>query len=245
MPVLLVLGSKPNPALPSPDAYDDLACANASGRSAYQLGLRRSTFTVMSSVLTSGKNASNRLALEALTNLETGTLYYCPRQMYRNAPLKRLLHFREVRACGPRSFEQAIRATGVRFDAFTAKPLAYYIDMIRALCAGDREVDALLSVKHPSTGVVAVALGLAARGYRQVILSGFSFEISHAYAENPLIGTRGVLTSKHSDTDIAVLRRISEQHNSLLTTEAIVAERTGIPLLPTKEAATAPDLRAI
>lgn len=231
MAVLLVLGSKPDPVVPPPGAYADLACANASGRSANRLGLAEPEFTVMSSVLTSGKNDSNRLALETLSGLGTRTLYYCPRQMYRHAPVKRLLKFREVRACGPRPFERDLRATGFRFDAFVAKPLSDYIDLVRTLCDGDAEVEARLAHKHPSTGIVAVVLGLAERGYHRVILSGFSFEISHAYADNPLIASRGSLTSKHADTDVAVLRRISERHGSLLTTEPVVAERAGIPLV--------------
>ncbi len=76
MAVLLVLGSKPDPVMPPPGAYAKLACANASGRSAHGLGLPEPEFTVMSSVLTSGKNDSNRLALEALSGLGTRTLYY-------------------------------------------------------------------------------------------------------------------------------------------------------------------------
>lgn len=233
MAALLVLGSKPEPVLPPPDTFADLACANASGRSAHMQGLRDPLFTVMSSVLTSGKNDSNRLALEALRGLATGMLYYCPRQMYRHAPLKRLLNIREVMACGPRAFETRLRSTGFRFDAFVAKPLTYYIDLVRTLCGGDAEVEARLAHKHPSTGIVAVALGLAERGYSRVILSGFSFEISHAYAENPLIASRNSVASKHTDTDVAVLRTISARHGRLATTEAIVADRTGMPLIET------------
>lgn len=231
MAVLLVLGSKPNPVLPPHDAYAALACANASGRSAHRAGLGEALFTTMSSVLASGKNDSNRLALEALSGLGTRTLYYCPRPMYRHAPFKRLLNVREVRACRPRPFERAMRRAGFRFDTFVARPLAYYLDQVYRLCGGDSEVEARIKDKQPSTGVLAIALGLVEHGYRQVIISGFSFEISHAYAENPLIASRGVLASKHADTDVAVLRRISERRGSLLTTEPVVAERTGIPLI--------------
>lgn len=231
MAVLLVLGSKPDPIVPPRGTYADLACANASGRSAHRLGLPGPAFTVMSSVLTSGKNASNRLALEALAGLSTRTLYYVPRPMYRNAPVKRLLNFREVTACKPRPFERALRATGYRFDAFIVKPLAFYIDLVKTLCGGDAEVEATLAKKHPSTGIVAAVVGLAKCGYSQVILSGFSFEISHAYADNPLIQSRGTLASKHTDSDVAVIRSISARHGCLLTTERVVAERTGVPLI--------------
>jgi hypothetical protein len=71
-------------------------------------------------------------------------------------------------------------------------------------------------------------------GYHKVILSGFSFEITHAYADNPLVRARGSPASKHAETDVAVLERISERHGNLLTTEPVVAERTGIPLILTE-----------
>ena len=79
MATLLILGSKPDPVLPPSDAFDALACANASGRSAARHGLPTPLFTVISAILTSGKQAPNRLALEALAGLHTGTLYFYPR----------------------------------------------------------------------------------------------------------------------------------------------------------------------
>ncbi|MEZ5860807.1 MAG: hypothetical protein R3D28_17830 [Geminicoccaceae bacterium] len=73
MSTLLILGSKPEPALPPPGLIDAVACANASGRSAVQHGLPDPVLTVMSAVLTSGHKAANDLALEALRGLRTGS----------------------------------------------------------------------------------------------------------------------------------------------------------------------------
>lgn len=231
MAVLLVLGSKPNPRLPPEDAYSALACANASGRSARALRLAEPLFTVMSSVLASRKNASNVLALEALAGLSTKTLYYCPRQMYRHNRLKRLLHARELFASSPRPFTRTLRAAGFRFETLVVRPAAGYIRLVETLCGSDPDCARELGLKHPSTGVLAAAIGLAELGFERVILSGFSFEITHAYADNPVIAMRGTALSRHADTDVAVLRRISARTGRLLTTETVVHERAGIPLM--------------
>lgn len=231
MAVLLVLGSKPDPRVPPSHTYSALACANASGRSARALGLGEPVFTVMSSVLGSPKNPSSRSAIQALAGLSTKTLYYCPRQMYRNAPLKRLLNAGEVLACTPRRFTRTLRAAGFRFETVVVRPLKSYIRLVDKLCGSDADVAAELAAKHPSTGVLAAAIGLAEGGFDRVILSGFSFEITHAYADNPMIARRGTATSRHADTDIAVLRKISAQTGRLVTTETMVYERTGIPML--------------
>jgi hypothetical protein len=55
MTTLLILGSKADPALPPRAAWDELACANASGFSAARHGLPTPAYTVMTAVLTSGK----------------------------------------------------------------------------------------------------------------------------------------------------------------------------------------------
>ena len=65
MTTLLILGSKADPALPPRAAYDDLACANASGFSAARHGLPTPAYTVMTAVLTSGK-AEDDHSLQAL-----------------------------------------------------------------------------------------------------------------------------------------------------------------------------------
>src|SRR3954466_728917 len=65
---ILVLGSKPRPALPPPSCYAALACANASGFSALGHGLPEPRLTVVSAVLGSGKD-SDRHSLQAMRGL--------------------------------------------------------------------------------------------------------------------------------------------------------------------------------
>ncbi len=231
MATLLVLGSKPAPLIPPAAAFAAVACANASGFSARRLGLPDPEFTVMSSFLTSGKNESNRLALAALTGLRTNAVYYCPRKLYRNDPLKRLLNAHEVLATGKRAFERRLRRTGYQFSSFVNRPLDHYLGIVRRLCGADEAVMRLLEKKHPSTGVMAAALGFCERGYDSVILSGFSFEITHAYADNPLIRRRGTAVSKHADIDVAVLRCLSRGTGALFTTEPVVHETSELPPL--------------
>jgi hypothetical protein len=151
--------------------------------------------------------------------------------MFRRDPLKRLLHLREALACGPRPFERRIRAAGFHFQTFVVRPLKSYLRMVETLCGGDPGITRELAAKHPSTGIFAAAIGLAEAGFESVILSGFSFEITHAYADNPLIARRGTAMSRHVDTDVAVLRCISARTGKLRTTEPVVHERTGIPLV--------------
>ena len=52
-----------------------------------------------------------------------------------------------------------------------------------------------------------------------------------AYAINPLIAERGSTLSRHADTDISALQAIQRRRNCLFTTEQVVSQRTGIPLL--------------
>jgi hypothetical protein len=88
-----------------------------------------------------------------------------------------------------------------------------------------------MRAKQPSSGMLALALGMAEHAYDRFILSGFSFEITHAYADNPLIAERGSTASQHADTDIALLRHLSKKFGNIYTTEPVVSERTGVPLL--------------
>lgn len=231
MSTLLVLGSKPDPALPSRSEYDDVACANASGRSARRHELPTPTFTVMSSILTSGRQEANTLALEALAGLRTETLYLYPRPPYRGNPLKRAWHDLKFVKTKPFYFRRKLKSLKYEFDDFVAEPLQFYIDCVKALCDYDVDLMDLVKRKLPSTGMVAIALGVGERGYERVIVSGFSFEITHAYAVNPLIDQSGTTGSKHADTDVAFLRYLSDKYRSIYTTEKVVSERCGIPLL--------------
>jgi hypothetical protein len=230
MATLLVLGSKPDPALPPPGDFDALACANASGRSAARHGLPVPIFTVMSAILTSGKQAPNRLALAALAGLRTGTLYFYPRPVRGRNALRRLLeHLRSFRV-KPFYFRRRLRALPYRFERFANPGLAYYQAMLARLCDDDPDLVARMRAKQPSSGMLALALGIAEYGYDRCILCGFSFEITHAYADNPLIAKRGSAISQHADTDIALLRHLSNKLGTIYTTEPVVSERAGVPM---------------
>jgi hypothetical protein len=237
MRTLLILGSKPSPALPPRSSFEALACANASGRSAASLGLPEPVFTVITSVLTSGHKPANELALMALTGLRTGKLYLYPRPTARGFLLKRLV--REIRnfKVRPRYIQRTLRHVGYRFDEFISPPRQFYHDLVLALCGHDPVIRAQIGQKQPSTGMVALALGLADRAFDRVVLSGFSFEITHAYAHNPLIDQLGTTRSKHADTDISILRCLAGRHANLYTSEPAVHERAGVPLLPVTTAA--------
>jgi hypothetical protein len=231
VPTLLVLGSKPDPLIPALDRFDAVACANASGFSAKRLGLPVPMFTVMSSIVTSGKNASNRLAIEALRGLSTGRLYVFPRRPYQRKPWKQLLHPAKMLQTTAPLVRRRLAGVGYGYEEFVTRPVRYYLDTVARLVGNDPAIVRLMADKVPSVGMLAVALGLAEYAFQRIILSGFSFEITHAYARNPLIEERGSTTSRHADTDIAALDEINRRHHCLLTTEPIVHARTGIPLL--------------
>jgi hypothetical protein len=238
---LLLLGSKPDPALPPRSSYDELACANASGRSAARLGLIDPTFTVMTTALTSGHKPANDLALDALRGLRTETLYLYPRPPSHGFLLKQLV--REIRRIKvkPWYFQRRLRRLGYRFDELQTPPRQWYYDLVLGLCDRDPAIAAQIAAKQPSTGMIALAIGLADPRYHSVIMSGFSFEITHAYAHNPLIDRLGTTRSKHADTDVMVLRCLVARHGNIYTTEPVVHERAGVPLLEAGAAADRPD----
>jgi hypothetical protein len=231
MATLLVLGSKPDPALPSADSYDAIACANASGRSAKTHGLRDPTFTVMSTILSSGHKAANVLALQALRGLRTETLYLYPRPPSPGHLLKRMVRAIKRLNVRPRYLERRLRAVGYHFERSIDWPQATYNDLALGLCGHDPEVAALIDRKQPSTGMMALTIGLADERFDRFIMSGFSFEITHAYAHNPLIDETGSTRSKHADTDIAILRCLSRRFGNIFTTETAVHDRAGVPLV--------------
>lgn len=231
MSTLLVLGSKPEPALPPEGSYDALACANASARSATAHGLRDPSFTVMSAILTSGRKAANDLALEALRGLHTGSLYVYPRPRRGRTALGRAWNDLRTYKMRPANIRRRLRSLNYRYDRFVSWPLEDYLNVIEGLCDRDGEVMAAIERKNPSTGLVAIALGLAVERFERIIVAGFSFEISHAYARNPLIDEQRSAVSKHADTDISVLRYLARKYGSIYTTETVVHERSGVPLL--------------
>ena len=230
MTTLLVLGSKPEPALPARSAIDAVACANASGRSAADLGLPPPVLTAMSAVLTSGQ-ASGRHSLRALRGLRTDVLHLLPRHERGGSAAQRLgRRARHVRM-EPFWFRARLRAAGYRWQRFETRPLAAYHELVLSLCGDDPALRAQFARKHPSTGVFAVALGLADGRFERVIVAGMSFELTHAYGDNPEIAARGTAASKHADTDVMVLARLARR-GDLFTTEPVVAARAGVPAWP-------------
>ena len=176
----------------------------------------------MTTVLTSGHKPANDLALEALRGLRTGTLYVYPRPPSHGFVLKRLV--REIRSIKvkPWYFGRRLRRLGYRFAELRSPPRQWYHDLVLRLCDRDPAIADQIAVKQPSTGLIALAIGLADGGYERIIVSGFSFEITHAYAHNPLIDRLGTTRSKHADTDVMVLRGLVARHGRIYTTEPVV-----------------------
>jgi len=230
MTTLLVLGSKPDPALPPRSDVDAVACANASGRSAADLGLPSPVLTAMSAVLTSGQ-PSGRHSLRALRGLRTEVLHMLPRHDRGGSAAKRLWRRARNFRMEPFWFRARLRAGGYRWERFETRPLAAYHELVLSLCGNDPELRAQFARKHPSTGVFAVALALADGRFDRVIVAGMSFELTHAYGDNPEIAARGTTASKHADTDVMVLARLARR-GGLFTTEPIVAARAGVPIWP-------------
>ena len=231
MATLLILGSKPDPALPPRSAYQDLACANASGFSAARHGLPTPAYTVMTAVLTSGK-AEDAHSLRVLAGLATRTLYFLPRPRHQGSLAKRALSHLKQWRLKPLYMRYRLRRLRYRYERFVVRPASYYHDLMRALCAHDPAIAELIRAKQPSTGMFALAIGLAEQAYDRFILSGFDFGLEHAYGENPLIRARGTATSKHAETDVAIIRHLAARHGAIFTTEPTVHERAGVPLLP-------------
>ena len=230
MSTLLVLGSKPEPALPPADSYDAVACANASGYSAVRNDLPEPAITAMSVILTSGIG-SGKQSLQALHGLRTDTLYLVPRF---DKPNKLLGHLKKLPANlrrTPAFFRFRLWLEKYRWNRFVSPDAAFYQEMIGKLCQDDVRIMELVAEKKPSTGVITLLIGMSLGRYDRFIMSGFNFQLTHAYAENPEIRQRGTTISWHTPTDLEVLRRLAEIHGNVFTTEAAVNELAGIPLL--------------
>ncbi|MGD2076322.1 MAG: hypothetical protein PVI91_14160 [Gammaproteobacteria bacterium] len=226
---LLVLGSKPDPALPPRSSFDAVACANASGYSAAAHHLPAPLFTVMSAILPAV--ASGRQSLRVLAGLSTETLYFFPRPAARRNRLKQVASILSLLRMQPFYLRRVLRSVGYRYGRFVARSHDYYDGMIRDLCDHDQAVLRQIQRKQPSTGATALAIGLAEQPFDRYILSGFSFELTHAYADNPEIAQRKSKVSRHAETDIKVMGYLARKFGNVFTTEATVHERAGIPLL--------------
>lgn len=231
MTALLLLGSKPEPLLPPAESWQALACANASGRSARDLALLDPDFTVISAIVTSGRKPANDLAVANLSGLRTDALYYLPRPVAGGTALRRAFFPLKMWRCQPWFFRRRLRAAGYRWERFHNPGYAWYLQELRRLTRNDEAVMAAAARKQPSTGAFALVVALSLGRWERVILSGFSFELTHAYAHNPSIEELGTTASKHGDTDIKVMRSLARATGRVVTTEAAVAESTGIAYL--------------
>ncbi|MGM0562422.1 MAG: hypothetical protein ACQETX_15310 [Pseudomonadota bacterium] len=239
MPNLLVLGSKPEPSLPPRSDIDAVACANASAWSARSGGLPEPRFTVISAVLgagtvrdDSGKRQANRIALETLRGLSSDEVWVLPRPPAEGPLPRRLIRAAKRWRMSAWNLRWALRRAGYDFGRFHAPPYRYYKDLLQRETGGDPDAAAAVAIKQPSTGVFATLLGLADPAWDRVVLAGVSFELTHAYAENPAIAALGTTRSKHAETDITVLSALGRQHpGRLVTSEPLVAECCGLPLV--------------
>ena len=229
MKTLLVLGSKPDPALPPKASYDHLACANGSGFSAAKHGLPEPAYTVMTAMLTAV--ASGAQSLQVIAGLKTDTLYFFPRPGAGNNLAKRLLHHLKTLRMKPFMLKRRLQSLGYSYKRFVNPGHDYYAGLVAGLCDNDAEVMALVKRKQPSTGINTLLIGIDRGEYDRFILAGFSFELTHAYANNPEIRERGTKNSMHANTDIAVIDYLSRKFGNIFTTEPTVHERAGIPLL--------------
>ena len=230
MPTLLVLGSKPDPALPPAGSFDAVACVNASGHSAACHGLPVPVHTAISAVLTSGIE-SGRQSLEALHGLRTGALYRVPQLDKQRKLWKKIKTLPISIKTSPLFFRLRLRQADYHWDTFINRDAAFYLEMISTLCRHDPQIMAMVAEKKPSTGVITLMIGMSLGSYDRFVMSGFNFELTHAYADNPEIRQRGTTLSRHTPTDVQVLRRLVDLHGNIFTTEPAVHEQAGLPLL--------------
>lgn len=231
MATLLVLGSKPQPLLPREGSYDDVACANASGYSAAHHGLPDPVFTVISAILTSGVE-SGRQSLLAMRGLHTKTLYFLPRTSRPNRSWrKRMRDAPTFIRTTSYWLKHSLRKVSYSWDEFVARGFDEYLEPVRPALSKEHGLLQQMASKRPSTGSMTLIIGMSQDRYSRFILSGFNFELTHAYAQNPEIEQRGTSASRHAPTDIQIFRSLAAHYGNIRTTEPAVHEHCGIPLL--------------
>lgn len=217
--------------MPPRETIDAVACANASGYSARMLGLPDPEFTVVTAVLTSGKPADEH-SLQRLAGLRTRTLFHIRRpKADRGGPIARLVSGFKLRRMTARELRRRLSALGYGYERLVSRPARWYHELVLSLCAHDPEVRAAIARKQPSTGLIAVALGLADGRFDRVVMAGFDFTLTHAYGANPLIAERGSVESAHAPTDVTILRCLAHLRSDLFTSEPVVHARAGVPLI--------------
>jgi hypothetical protein len=163
--------------------------------------------------------------------LETEVLYYFPRPQKRRKLLKRPLGLVQDFRTGPYYFRRRLHKASYTWRHFVRHDHDWYRALATKLCQGDAALQAQLGSKSPSTGIMTLVVGMSLGVYDRYILSGFSFELTHAYADNPEIDARGTRISRHTPTDVSLLGHLSRTRGDIFTTEPVVHEHTGVPLL--------------
>jgi hypothetical protein len=237
MKTLLVLGAKPDPFLPPETAFSALACANGSGYSAARHGLPIPAYTVMTSMLASGIGSGVQ-SLDAIAGLKTKVLYFLRRRARKDNAIADALYSlktykkKPLHRMQPFYLKRQLRLRNFKYERFVSLRPSFYDGLVEKLCDHDSTILGKIAKKRPSTGVIALALGIADGQYNRFVVSGFSFELTHAYANNPEIDERGTVVSAHADTDVAILEYLSQRYGNLYTTEQAVHCATSVPILP-------------
>jgi len=182
----------------------------------------------MSAILTARE--SGKHSLQALAGLQTDTLYFFPRPTVNGHALKKAIC--SIKRFKMQSFylKWQLRTLAYRYNHFVYLNWEHYDDLVNELCDYKASIITQIQQKQPSTGIMALVLGIAQQQYDRYILSGFSFELTHAYGRNPEIDSRSAQISKHANTDITVIQYLANKY-AIYTTEPIVHQRTGTPLV--------------
>lgn len=226
---ILVLGSKPDPKLPEAGSFDRVFCANASPQSAARLGLPMPDLTVMTALLTDGSDAG-RNRIKALMGLRTRRLFYYPRPEKHGSLMARLRSKARNWRMRPWVLRRALQRVGFTHDEFISGSVDDIRRTILRLCGEDPEIARQLDRKQASSGLVAIALALDEPDLEEVVISGFSFELTQAFGVDPNIEHRGTTVSRHKDTDVLVLARLAPRH-PLRTTESSVHRAADVSLI--------------
>ena len=142
-----------------------------------------------------------------------------------------------MRRLTPGHMQHRLARIGYRYDRLVARKASDYHALILELCGRDALIAALIRDKQPSTGLAALAVGLELGRWQRFVMAGFDFTLTHAYGENPLLSQRGDASSKHADTDIAILRCLARNRTDIFTTEGSIHDLTGLAWLPGAEQA--------
>jgi len=74
---------------------------------------------------------------------------------------------------------------------------------------------------------MARVLGLSLGRWDRYILSGFRFEPTHAYGENPDIREGGTPASRQAETDTRIMSHLAQRHGKVFSTQPTACEQSG------------------